>query len=390
VTGRESLTARGRLHLLGLAKAVPAGELGDILSQCLLCGACSAVCPRGIDIPSLLVEARALLPPPTGFASLTGYLTQQALARPALLATLAQLARPLGLLPTLPLSEHHPPLAPPTSSVANLAGAEDLKRRRAETEEPPTPRQALYFSGCLARHALPVIGEAARLLLNRLCGVQLLSPEGYGCCGLAAKSAGDLAQARDLARRTIAALSAPGFEDLPVFTTCASCFTGLKGYPDLLANDPVWRVPAQVFGQRVWEFSSFVLAHARHPLANAFRRDHPPRPVVYHDPCHLRFAGITAPPRALLRQVPGLICVELPHGPRCCGHGGLFALSHAALSQRIAHPLVQDFLSTEATQVLSSCSGCLRQWQLELARSGATAHQASHLALALAQELIDR
>lgn len=379
VTGRESLTARGRLHLLGLAKAVPVGEMSDILSQCLLCGACAAVCPRGIDIPSLLVEARALLPPLTGLASLPGYLTQQALARPALLATLAQLARPLGLLPTLPQSENSQP--PPAAAAAKLA--------EAERADPPALRQALYFSGCLAHHALPAIGEAARLLLDQLCGVQLLSPASYGCCGLAAKSAGDLAQARDLARRTIAALSAPGCEDLPVFTTCASCFAGLKGYPDLLANDPDWRVPAQVFGQRVWEFSSFILAHGRHPLANAFRRDHPPRPVVYHDPCHLRFAGITAPPRALLGQVPGLISIELPHGPRCCGHGGLFALTHAALAQRIAQPLVQDFLSTEAALVLTSCSGCLRQWQLELARAGATA-QASHLALILAQELIDR
>jgi len=388
VTGRESLTARGRLHLLRLAAGVPAEELGAILSQCLLCGACSAVCPRGIDIPALLIEARANRPQLTGFASFSRYLAQQALARPALLSTLAQLARPLGLLPMPPLAENDRPL-PPSSSDPNLAEAPVLEWQRARTAGTQAPRQALYFSGCLAQHGLPAIGVAARLLLDRLCGVQLISPASSGCCGLAAKSAGDLAQARDLARRTITALSAPGYEALPVFTTCASCYAGLKAYPDLLANDPAWRVQAQAFGQRVWEFSSFILEHGRPLLANAFRQGHSPRPVLYHDPCHLRFAGITTPPRALLRQVPGLNVLELPHGPQCCGHGGLFSLAHAALSQRIAQPLVEDFLRTEATWVLTSCSGCLRQWQQSLTRAGVKA-QASHLAVILAQELIDR
>jgi glycolate oxidase iron-sulfur subunit len=112
-----------------------------------------------------------------------------------------------------------------------------------------------------------------------------------------------------------------------------------------------------------------------------------PQSIVYHDPCHLRFAKITDPPRELLRQAPALTCLELPHGPRCCGHGGLFHIAHADLSRRIAKPLVDDFLSTGATLVVSSCSGCLLQWQQNLAATGAKV-EATHLALLLVQQLM--
>lgn len=387
LTGRETLTARGRLHLLAmLAGADATGELSEIFSKCLLCGACSAVCPRGIDIPSLLIEARASMPQVTGFSSFTKYLAQQALARPALLATLSKVARPLGLFPeTVPAESGlrlslTDPLRAFSPSVTELG-----KQVTAKARVVPSA-QALYFSGCLAQHLAPAIGLAAEIVLDRLCGYQLLVPEQQCCCGLAAKSAGDLAQAKDLARRTISLFSGDEVRELPVFTTCASCYASLKGYSGLLADEPLWRDRAQAFAARVCEFSSFVLEHVLPDAMVSFRHDPPPQSIVYHDPCHLRFAKITDPPRELLRQVPGLTCLELPHGPQCCGQGGLFHIAHAKLSQQIAKPLVDDFLSTGASMVVSSCSGCLMQWQKSLAAHGAKA-KATHLALILAQQL---
>lgn len=388
-TGRETLTARGRLHLLATLTASDAGgqrELTEIFSKCLLCGACSAVCPRGIDIPSLLIEARSGLPQVTGFSSFTKYLAQQVLARPALLSTLSKGARALGLFPeTLPadsglrlsLTE---PLLDLSPSVTEL-------KKGVPADTVVSSAQALYFSGCLAQHLAPAIGLAAEIVLDRLCGYQLLVPEQQGCCGLAAKSAGDLAQAKDLARRTISQFSSEEVGELPVFTTCASCYSSLKGYPDLLADEPLWQQRALSFAARVCEFSSFVLEHALPSAMASFRHDLPPQTIVYHDPCHLRFAKITRPPRELLRHVPGLTCLELPHGPQCCGQGGLFHIAHSDLSRKIAKPLVEDFLSTGAPLVVSSCSGCIMQWQKSLLALGSKT-QATHLALLLAQRLM--
>jgi glycolate oxidase iron-sulfur subunit len=364
----------------------PDPELAAIFSKCLLCGACKKVCPRGIDIPALIMEARGTMPQVTGFASFKKFLAQQALARPALLSTLATIARPLGFIPELPeesgltltLSESTFDLTPEAAGLTLPEG-----------DPQPLPSQsALYFSGCLSHYLAPAIGLAAEALLARLCGFRLLVPEQQGCCGLAARSAGDAEQAKDLARRTIARFSSDQVRELPVFTTCASCYAGLKGYPELLADDPAWRDQAQAFSQRVWEFATFILHH-RLSAGPDFRTDLASRAIVYHDPCHLRFAGITKPPRTLIMQTPGLQLLELPHGPQCCGQGGLFHIAHADLAGTIRQRLVQDFLRTNAELVVTTCSGCLVQWHQGLAAAGAKA-QATHLAILLAGQLAMR
>ena len=62
-TLEEPLVARGKL---GLIEAVGEGEsdfskrLGQVLSQCLLCGTCSENCPNGIRADELIREAQSL------------------------------------------------------------------------------------------------------------------------------------------------------------------------------------------------------------------------------------------------------------------------------------------------------------------------------------------
>lgn len=381
ITGRESLTARGRLHLLANGELADT-QLAEIFSKCLLCGACRATCPRGIDIPALIIEARATMPEITGFSSFKKFLARQALAHPTALSALAKTAVPLGLLPNLPQESglqltlaNQPPDIVPTDKVIAIP----------KTNSQPTPKTALYFSGCLARHLAPAIGLAAESLLAKLCGHGLLVPDQQRCCGLAAKSSGDISQAQNLAQRTITLFSGDETSDLPILTTCASCYAGLKGYPALFENDTPWRNRALAFSERVSEFSSFILDHSTDP-ASCFQSSCHPTPVVYHDPCHLRFARITNQPRQLIRKAPGLKLIELPHGAQCCGMGGLFHIAHADLSDSILKRLIDDFLPTGAELVTSTCSGCLIQWQKGLGMAKSSAH-ATHLAILLAQQL---
>jgi Fe-S oxidoreductase len=44
-------------------------------------------------------------------------------------------------------------------------------------------------------------------------------------------------EAKKLARRNITAFYDSPF---PILTSCASCYTHLRSYPDLLADDPDW------------------------------------------------------------------------------------------------------------------------------------------------------
>ena len=379
VTGRESLTARGRLHLL--ARLNDPEALGELLSRCLLCGNCKRACPRGIDLVSLTISARTDRGGKGGPSALAGFLARQALARPALAAALAKAAKPLGLAAELPMdSGLRLKLSGPVSPLPAL----DAGQNGGLPQIRPARRLALYFPGCLATHLYPEIGPAAARLIANLDDFRLLTPADLSCCGLAAQSAGDLEQARTLARRNLARFASLDGEEAaaPIVTTCASCYAALKGYPDLLADDPGWRPEAEAFASRVWELSAFILAHGSR-LAPGFREETTVRTVVYHDPCHLRPA-ITRQPRQLLDLVPGLRRLELPRGAQCCGRGGLFHLAHPRLSLAIRQPLIEDFLATGAELAVSSCSGCLLQWQQGLKGSPA---QVTHLALLLDSQL---
>jgi glycolate oxidase iron-sulfur subunit len=61
--------------------------------------------------------------------------------------------------------------------------------------------------------------------------------------------------------------------------------------------------------------------------------------------------------------------VEL-EGHRCCGHGGLFNLSHPDLSQKILdHPLT-DLDQSGADVITTSCMACLMQFKSGVQSSG--------------------
>ena len=63
-TGEEGLSPRGRnqaLRLLLEGKLKEPATVERLLETCLLCGACSSVCPARVRVPDLVLEARRLL-----------------------------------------------------------------------------------------------------------------------------------------------------------------------------------------------------------------------------------------------------------------------------------------------------------------------------------------
>jgi len=349
VTGQEFLTARGKIHLLErLVVADGSGALGEILSRCLLCGACTAACPRGLDIVDRIARARGELPSPPGRHPFLALLARKTLSHPPLLAGLAHLGRAL----------------PADSGLRLRLGIAPAKKGApSDPNRPTSAGQATvaYFSGCLARHLDPQIATATGRLAARASGHAPWTPPGQTCCGQAAWAAGDFQTAKTLARRNIAAFLD---NDLPILTSCASCHSHLATYPALLADDSQWHERAVAFSDRLYEFSSFLTACP--DFATWFHRqaDTPRQAVLYHDPCHLRFGQqITEPPRRLLRSIDGLALRELPHGPQCCGMGGLFHLAHPDLSQAIRTRLLDDFATLGIALVTTTCTGCLLQWR---------------------------
>ena len=245
VSGRESHTARGKLHLietLGLEES--SKVFIDIFSACLLCGACSAVCSRKIDITKELVAAR------NSFSSLAGphayekYITRKLLDYPGGLAGF----RVLGRVGEKLLGERLPEHSGLRKRLALFRGNVPVQSFKEQTGQAAAEGKRLtWFPGCASRYLFPEILDSCRSVLADV-SFSLEIPAGLSCCGLADWAAGDSDAAEKNGRKNIEALEAT---DGAILVSCASCFVHLKKYPDLFAENKDLRFVPNAW-QRVW------------------------------------------------------------------------------------------------------------------------------------------
>lgn len=351
VTGKESLTARGKLHLLKHLPRTGTRNMGHILSQCLLCGACRQICPRELDPPGLISLARGGLAAGHRPKTISRQLAETTLTSPQVLTGAGRICA--TLLKHLPAS----------SGLWLRIGLSPLPTTETSTIKNDCPHgekaNINYFRGCLATYLQPEIATATANLGQQVSGNPPYQAGQQTCCGLAAASSGNQKAARKLARQNIQAFAD---NNLPILTSCASCYNFLKKYQNILADDPKWASRAENFSNRVQEFSTYFC----HRLTTT---NNPKTAPYYHDPCHLRFNSekITTGPRKLIESICNHPPKELPSGPACCGNGGLFRLNHPQLASQIAHHSLTHLAKAEGVLV-TSCSGCLLQWRQNIER----------------------
>jgi glycolate oxidase iron-sulfur subunit len=384
VTGQEFAVARGRNRLMRLVvdgRLALEGEpeLKEYLYTCLLCGACTVVCPSGVPTDKLVAAARADLTRRQGLpflyrTALHGVLrSPRRVAVPMTLLRLYQnsgvrwVARHTGLLRlfgTLGQVEGILPGVPRSSLRARL-------RARGGTAVYGTPaggpgsaprRRVAYFLGCVTDNLFPPVGEALIGVLERN-GYQVVVPENM-CCGVAHRAYGDLAAAEELARQNLAILAGTG-ADL-VVTDCATCAHTLREYVDLLADDPRHAAAAAELSGKVREVSQLLVEEGFQEPTGVLEDT-----VTYHDPCHLsRGMGVRTQPRQILRSIPGLQFRELPEADWCCGGAGSYNVTHHGLSVRILERKMDNFRETGARLLATSCPSCLLQLGFGLRRAG--------------------
>ncbi|WP_457573322.1 (Fe-S)-binding protein [Desulfolithobacter sp.] len=387
VDGRESLTARGRLHLLGTEFAgPPSPRFQEIFSRCLLCGACESVCPRNLEVTEVVSLARSRFPRLYGSHGMVRELARMTLDHPALLQWLVRAGISLKRLRGLPASSG---LRIRLGILEEQAVSKEapLPQKEDVGKEAPPDSGLCYFTGCLARYLQPSVARATQKLCLAAVGEPAVVPGNQVCCGLAAWSAGKRDQARELARRNIQAFADSSG---PILTSCASCSAYLKRYPELFRDNPSWQERAREFGSRVQEFSDFFFAHLQRVSLVARSGI----PLFYHDPCHLRFSAPGREmPRKLINRVAKVQLLNPERPGSCCGQGGLFHLGCPDLSARIFSRAAESAQALGPEIVVTSCSGCLMQWQQGLARRGnpvAVAHLAVFLAGCLGRDTTDR
>ncbi len=232
------------------------------------------------------------------------------------------------------------------------------------------------FVTCLVDLFRPSVGFAAiRLLEDAGCRVEV--PDAQTCCGQPAYNSGDRADARELARQTIAA-----FEPYDWIVAPSGSCAGMlrKHYPLLFADDPAMRDRAEAVAARTWELVSF--------LVDVLGVERVPQTVnlhaTYHDSCSgLRELGIREQPRRLLSTINGLKLTELADADVCCGFGGTFCVKYPDISNDMLEKKTAAIAATGADVLLAGDLGCLMNMAGKLKRQGSPV-RAWHVAEVLA------
>lgn len=372
-TGREPLAARGKLSLLAdyLSGLLPGDrEIYHLLSNCLLCGACAENCPSGVAADELIQKGRTLLLEKTGAARWKKFLAGQLLPHPE---RIQKLSKGQGLLFKKIPEERGIRLRFVKDSRIwpELADPFFLDRKVPAATRPRTPSRRIgYFVGCLTNYLYPEIGRAVQELLSPMG--EVVVPRNQTCCGLPAFALGDIKTARELARQNILAFREE--QVAAVVVSCSSCAGHLKlTYPQLLAGEPILRDEGFDLIGKVRELSQFLVSfkqdRSSEKETEELSEERALR-ILFHDPCHAkRKLHIAREPRMLLAARPGLALIE-PEVQQCCGHGGLFHLSHPDLSQKILERPLGAFDRPGIEVITTSCMACLMQFKEGALRRG--------------------
>lgn len=358
----ETSGPRGRISLI---KSVDEGRI-DLLSpgftaqmsQCLDCRACEAVCPSGVPYGQLVEAARAKIeaarqqkrPGVERGARrllLRGLFSNLNLM--ALVASLTRFAQRSGMI--------HLAALVGLGRVAKQAPriSEKYFRPAGQRYDVPDPAGlAFVHTGCVMQFAFPNVHEASIRMLNR-ARLSAVVPEGQGCCGAIAIHAGDPDFARDLAKRNIETFERSGADVYVV--DAAGCGSTLKEYGELFAGDPKWHERAKRFSSRVRDVVEVLDAMPLDPHIGSLKTT-----VTYQEPCHLVHAQrVSAAPRRLLSQVPGLELIEMNESSVCCGSAGTYNVTEPEMSQRLQKRKVENIRKTAATVVATANPGCAMQ-----------------------------
>ena len=386
----EMDSPRGRIDLFraledGRVEMSP--EVAEHFDRCLGCMACLTACPSGVRYDHIIDRARARVEREhlrsgadrlwrdAVFALFTRPAALQAAAVGLWLAEvlgLRALARRLGLLRLFPR------LAAMDSLAPSMTWAEVTARLHARTPATGERRlRAALLGGCVQRVFFPnVNGATVRVLAAE--GIEVVVPEGQGCCGALSVHAGRTEEARRLARELVERFERVQADVIVV--NAAGCGSHLKDLEHLFEREPELLPRARAFAAKVRDVSELLASlparAPRHPLRAR---------IAYHSPCHLGHAQrIQDGPRALLRGIPGVELVEVPDGDQCCGSAGVYNLVEPGSADEIGRRKAAAVASTGAALVASANPGCSLQIRRMLQEKGADVEAAHPV------EILDR
>ncbi|TIP01786.1 MAG: glycolate oxidase subunit GlcF [Mesorhizobium sp.] len=363
--GNELDSPRGRIYLIKdmLENGRPADkEIVTHIDRCLSCLACMTTCPSGVNYMHLVDHARAHIEQTYKRplfdrlirATLAFVLPHPSRFRAAL--KLAGFGRPFiglfdklpGLKPVAAMLKLVPSAIPPASPMRKPGthAGQGTKRGRVA-----------ILTGCAQSVLDPAINDTTISLLTRL-GVEVVVPEGEGCCGALVHHMGREDQAFASARRNIdawtRAIDQGGLD--AIIITASGCGTTIKDYGFMLRLDPAYAQKAARVSSLAKDITEYLAAL---DLPEPVRQ--PGTVVAYHSACSMQHGQkITRQPKELLAKA-GFVVREPREGHLCCGSAGTYNILQPEISAKLRDRKVKNIEATGAEIVATGNIGCITQ-----------------------------
>ena len=362
--GNELDSPRGRIYLIKdmLENGRPADkQIVTHIDRCLSCLACMTTCPSGVDYMHLVDHARIHIEK-TYKRPLMNRLTRAILAvtlpyparfRAAL--GLARLGRPFaGLFKRIPALR-------PMGAMLDLAprsipAAGDSARPATHAPKAAKRGRVAILTGCAQPVLDPGINAATIRLLTRL-GVEVVVPEGEGCCGALVHHMGREGQALDSARRNVDVwtreIDKGGLDAIVI--TASGCGTTIKDYGHMLRLDPAYAEKAKRVSALAKDVTEY-LSTLDLPVQEKKNLT-----VTYHSACSMQHGQkITMAPKILLKNA-GFTVRDPAEGHLCCGSAGTYNIMQPEISEKLKARKVKNLEATKPDVIAAGNIGCMTQ-----------------------------
>ncbi|WP_137132423.1 glycolate oxidase subunit GlcF [Rhizobium sp. FY34] len=361
--GNELDSPRGRIYLIKdmLENGRPAdAQVVKHIDRCLSCLACTTTCPSGVDYMHLVDHARSHI------ENTYRRPLMDRLIRGLLVAVLPYPARFRAALVLARLGRPFSPLLARVEVLRPLAAMLDLAPKRAapvaKAEAAPPLAPALrrgrvaILAGCAQPVLDPGINAATQRLLARF-QVEVVQPQGEGCCGALVHHMGREEAALDFARANVDAwmreVESGGLD--AILITASGCGTTIKDYGHMLRLDPT-------YAQKAAQISALARDVTEYLATLDLPRQAPKGlTVAYHSACSMQHGQkITLQPKQLLKAA-GFAVKDPAEGHLCCGSAGTYNILQPEISAQLKARKVKNIEATRADIIATGNIGCMTQ-----------------------------
>lgn len=350
-TVQEADSPRGRVALIqGFASGIlPDTERFAVsIDRCLECHACEVVCPSGVAV-TRLIDAARMLHVERQFALkrwlhkqffnlITHPATVMAWANFYATSALRRFVNATPILQRLGL-KHVEALLPERTLRPFTLQAVQVSAVLVENAEVKKGTIAL-FPGCLGRFLDTAALQAVTTILTQL-GYVVVIPELNCCCGALYRHAGFADAADAELAQSVQIFS----QYTHILTVASACFSALQQAPELAT--------------RLDDATSFI---AGLPWPDTLNLNVIPQTVWVHIPCTQRYPnGNSNAAMNLLKRVPEITALPLPHNDVCCGAAGTYMLRQPKLSQALLADKLQIIQANNVQTLVTTNTGCALQ-----------------------------